>query len=77
MEEERVPILLNLASLMEGIPALTPALGGTLAEAAAVCFANQGHGESCLLQVQWETERHPFMFQRLLVSELIRWGNNR
>jgi hypothetical protein len=69
MVEEREPILLNLVSLIEGIPALTPALGGTLAEAAAVCFANQGHGESCLLQVQWEVEQRAFTLHRLLVSE--------
>lgn len=60
---------MNLASLMEGIPALTPALGGTLAEAAAVCFANQGHDETCLLQVQWEAEQRPFTLHRPLVSE--------
>lgn len=69
MAEERVPILLNLASLLEGIPALTSALGGTLAEAAAVCFANQSHGESCLLTVRWDADQHAFMLHRLLVSE--------
>lgn len=69
MVEEREPILLHLASLMEGIPALTPALGGTLAEAASVCFTNQGHGESCFLRVRWEAEQRAFTIHRLPVSE--------
>ncbi len=69
MVEEREPIRLHLASLLEGIPAVTPALGGTLAEAAAVCFSNQGHGEVLLLQVRWEAEPHTIMLHRLLVSE--------
>jgi len=71
MKDERVPILLNLTSLTVEIPALTPALGGMLAEAAAVCFANQGHGENCLLLVQWDSEQHPFILHRFPVSEVM------
>src|SRR5579859_5072737 len=69
MAEEREPTTLHLMSLIEGIPALTAALGGTLAEAAAVCFAHQGHAESCLLQVRWEAEQRAFALHRLPVSE--------
>lgn len=69
MAEEREPILLNLASLIDEIPALTPALGGTLAEAAAVCFADQGHGENCLLSIRWEAEQRIFALHRLPTSE--------
>lgn len=72
MVEESEPILLNLASLIEGIPALTPALGGTLAEAAAVCLVNQGHGETCLLQVRCEAQQRAFTLHRPQVSEPMR-----
>ena len=45
---------LNLSSLRDGMPGLTPALGGSLAEAAAVCLEEQGHGVVVALTV----ERH-------------------
>ncbi len=70
--DDRESVALYLASLIEGIPALTPALGGTLAEAAAVCLANQGHGERCLLQVRWQSEQRAFILHRPLVSEPMR-----
>jgi hypothetical protein len=72
MAAESEPIVLHLASLSEGIPALTAALGGTLAEAAAVCIANQGHSESCALQIRWEAKQNVFSLYRLLVTEAIR-----
>lgn len=72
MVEQREPILLHLASLIEGIPALTPALGGALAEAAAICFDNQGHGESCYLSVLWAVEQRAFTLHNLQVTESMR-----
>ncbi|HVR96404.1 MAG TPA: hypothetical protein VMW27_07310 [Thermoanaerobaculia bacterium] len=42
---------LHLLSLSEGRPGLTPAWGTVMAEAASVCFEDQGHGESPLLSV--------------------------
>lgn len=69
MAEEKEPSPLHLASLKEGIPALTPALGGVLAEAAAVCLVHQGHGESCRLETRWKTEPNVVTLHRLWVSD--------
>ena len=70
--EVRDPILLHLASLMEGMPALTAALGGALAEAATVCLVHQGDGESCSLQVQWQARQRVFTLHRLPMTETLR-----
>ena len=63
---------LHLASLKEGIPALTPALGGALAEAASICLAEQGHEEQCALQIRRLEERGTCTLFRLDVSDIMR-----
>jgi hypothetical protein len=42
-DHDRTMKCLNLAALHQGLPAITPAYGVTLAEAAAVCLNAQGH----------------------------------
>ena len=44
--------MLSLMQLQAGCPALTPHRGGAMAEAAAVCLENQGHGEAVELAVR-------------------------
>lgn len=43
--------MLNLTALSGGLPAITPALGGAMAEAAGVCLESQGHRQGVSLQV--------------------------
>ena len=43
---------LDVSSLGEGLPAITPAFGTVLAEACAVCFEDQGHSVGVELKVQ-------------------------
>ncbi len=52
-----VVLEIMLARLGEGQPALTPAAGATLAEAAAVCLEEQGHGMRLSLRVAGEFSR--------------------
>jgi hypothetical protein len=42
-ENSKVKRVMNLATLADGMPGLTPAHGQTLAEAAAVCLESQNH----------------------------------
>jgi hypothetical protein len=42
---------LNLATLQDGLPAITPAYGLALAEAAAVCMDDEGHSTLVVLEV--------------------------
>jgi hypothetical protein len=42
---------LNLANLQHGLPAITPAYGAVLAEAAAVCLTDQGHTSGTQLEI--------------------------
>lgn len=45
---------LDLATLQEGMPAVTPAFGASLAEAGAVCFEDQKHSCGVRLAVNGE-----------------------
>ena len=58
--------------MRKGVPALTFILGGMLAEAAAVCLAEQGHRETCTLSLRQETQQNDFTLHRLSVSEAMR-----
>jgi hypothetical protein len=66
------PTSLHLASLVYDLPALTPALGGTLAEAAAVCLADRGHGDVCEMQLRWRADARLFAIHRPLVTDPMR-----
>ena len=43
-----------LESLAEGLPAITPPFGASLAEAGAICFNDQGHSNGVELKVNGE-----------------------
>ncbi len=62
---------LILAELRRGMPALTPAAGEHLAEAASQCLDAQGHGLRITLEV---TGHHAeaFLLERLPVDDIIR-----
>ena len=45
---------IDLEKLADGLPAITPSLGASLAEAGAICFAGQGHTVGVELKVDGE-----------------------
>lgn len=51
---------IDLNELQVGMPALTPALGKVLAEAAAVCLENQLHQPGVMLKVEYREELEEF-----------------
>ena len=68
-------VTLSLATLAEGLPALTPAIGGYLAESASVCLENQHYPFICRLSVQ-HLEETVYLLERLSVDEQMRLGHN-
>jgi len=64
--------IIDLSDLQTEVPALTSALGGALAEAAAICLDNQGHDLVCSLQVRHEEKQTQYSLRRLPVSEPMR-----
>jgi hypothetical protein len=62
---------LHLVTLWDGMPGLTPSLGGSLAEAAAVCLEDQGHGAVVDLTVEGHFEE-VFALERSPVDEQMR-----
>ncbi len=69
MATESEQNVIDLADLANGVPALTSALGSTLAEAATVCLEHQGHDVVCSLRVRHEAKQRHLSLHRLLVSE--------
>ena len=62
---------LILADLRGGMPALTPASGERLAEAASHCLDEQGHEQRVVLAVVGDPPES-FILERLPVDEVIR-----
>jgi hypothetical protein len=69
-------VILSLATLAEGLPALTSVLGGVLAEAASVCLENQGHEITCRLQKRQEAEDQEFLLERIPITIQMRLAYN-
>lgn len=53
-QEEPSSLKLDLSDLNQGLPAITPAFGKTLAEAAAICLVDQEHLPGVELKVEGE-----------------------
>lgn len=49
----QIPVL-NLQSLNQGLPAITPAFGGAIAEAGAICLTDAVHEPGVTLAVEGE-----------------------
>lgn len=75
-EETAEFVTLSLATLAEGLPALTSVLGGVLAEAASVCLENQGHEVTCRLQTRQETGIQEFLMERVGITIQMRLAYN-
>lgn len=46
--------VLNLQSLNQGLPAITPAFGAAIAEAGAICLTGEAHAPGVILEVEGE-----------------------
>ncbi|WP_341731529.1 hypothetical protein [Microcoleus sp. EPA2] len=46
--------ILNLQSLSQGLPAITPAFGAAIAEAGAICLTDEAHQPGVTLKVEGE-----------------------
>lgn len=46
--------VLNLQSLNQGLPAITPAFGAAIAEAGAICLTDEAHEPGVILEVEGE-----------------------
>ena len=46
--------VLSLQSLSQGLPAITPAFGATIAEAGAICLTDEAHEPGVILEVEGE-----------------------
>src|SRR3954451_20662675 len=71
MQETNSRRTISLSTLSEGMPGLTPAWGGVMAEAASVCLESQGHRVSVDLRIDGDF-RDLWVVQRLAVSEQMR-----
>lgn len=71
MREQNGRREINLSLLAEGMPGLTSAWGGVIAEAASVCLEDQGHGIVVELRVEGHFEA-AFDVERLEVGSQMR-----
>ena len=70
-----MPNEISLASLAKGLGNLTPACGALMAEAAAVCLDDQGHGLSMPLSIDGDFDE-VMTLRREPVDERARWSHN-
>jgi hypothetical protein len=70
-----MPNEISLASLAKGQGNLTPACGAMMAEAAAVCLEDQGHGLSVSLSIEGDFTEVVTLY-REPVDERARWSHN-
>jgi len=68
-------VTLNLNDLSAGMPALTSAMGGVLAEAAAVCLEDRGHADPIQLHLK-KIEFPQHLLTRPAVTEAMRRTHN-
>ncbi len=68
-------VTLDLDDLSAGMPALTSAMGGVLAEAAAVCLEDRGHSDPIQLHLK-KIEVPQYLLTRPAVSEAMRRTHN-
>lgn len=69
--------MLNLNSLGNGLPAITPSFGMSLAEAGGVCLESQGHAQGVQLNVRgYSNRRYPLAWPP--ITEQIRrcWNDH-
>jgi hypothetical protein len=68
---------LDLTTLQSGLPAITPAYGSSLAEAAAVCLDDQGHSSGSILEVIGENNASYQLTWPVVTDQMLRCWNDR
>jgi len=68
--------VIELTALQEGLPALTPAAGLQLAEAAAICLEEQGHGREIVLNVSGTWVRRYRLIRPAVTDQMRRCYND-
>lgn len=69
-------LVLDLASLSKGVPALTPAMGTVHAECAAICLDEQGHKREVELSVGHKQPRNYRLKRKNVTQQMKRTHND-
>ena len=75
-QEESLSLKLDLSDLSRGLPAITPAFGATLAEAAAICLSDQEHLPGVELTVEGEFNETFRLFWPEVTDQMRRCWND-
>ncbi|MBW4498430.1 MAG: hypothetical protein KME57_02275 [Scytonema hyalinum WJT4-NPBG1] len=67
---------LVITRLEQGLPAITPAFGATLAEACAVCLTDQGHTQGVELKVKGEFTAVFKLYWQEVTDQMLRCWND-
>jgi hypothetical protein len=67
---------LRLTELSQGLPAVTPAFGATLAEACAICLEEQKHPQGVELQVEGEFTTGFGLYWQEVTDQILRCWND-
>lgn len=67
---------LVITKLEQGLPAITPAFGATLAEACAVCLTDQGHTQGVELKVKGEFTAVFKLYWQEVTDQMLRCWND-
>jgi hypothetical protein len=73
MSETQAIVLTKLA---EGLPAITPSFGATLAEACAICLQDQDHDQGVELQVSGEFTARFKLYWQTVTDQMVRCWND-
>ncbi len=68
--------VLNLQGLNQGLPAITPAFGAAVAEADAICLADQAHEPGVILEVEGEFSTQFYLDWQLVTEQARRCWND-
>ena len=72
-----ISIMLDLNSLGNGLPAITPSFGMALAEAGSVCLESQNHGQGVQLRVRGYSKRcYPLTWPRITEQTRRCWNDH-
>lgn len=67
---------LRLTTLSDGLPAVTPSLGTTMAEAGAICFEDQNHSNGVKLQIHGDFSISFKVYWPKITDQMLRCWND-
>jgi hypothetical protein len=68
---------LNLQSLNQGLPAVTPAFGMVIAEAGAICLTDEAHQPGVVIKVEGEFSTTFKLEWQPVIEQIRRCGNDK